>query len=274
MSGFICPVCGNFLEREDKIYRCQNRHSFDVSAKGYVNLLLSNQMNAKLPGDNKMMVNARAEFLSKGYYSHLAAALADTVSENFTGGVILDAGCGEGYYTDEIYRKIKEKTENFQILGIDISKSACAKTAARFKGESRCETAAASVFHIPAADSSANVILSVFAPFSRDEFHRVLKKGGRLIMAIPDEDHLFSLKEAVYEKPYKNAVGDYEIDGFDFIGCKKISRKIFIDNSGDIQNLFTMTPYYYKTSQAGHERVKKLETLETSADFRVLVYKK
>lgn len=273
VSGFICPVCGEPLERGEKSYICPKRHSFDISAKGYVNLLTSNRMNAKLPGDNKLMVNARAAFLSKGYYSHLANALSEAVSGGFSGGVAIDAGCGEGYYTSALWDKIKEK-DGAVLRGIDISKSACARAAVRFKGDVRCGIAAASIFHMPFADASADVIVSVFAPFCGDEFRRVIKKGGRLIMAIPDENHLMSLKRAAYDEPYKNVIGDYGIDGFELSDCKKTARSIFLDSNEDIQNLFAMTPYYYKTSRDGHERIKKLQSLETSAEFRVLSYKK
>ena len=274
MSGFICPVCRGVLERAEHSYVCPSRHSFDIAAKGYVNLLLSNQMNAKLPGDNKMMVNARAEFLNKGYYSHLAETVSQAVSEVFAGGCILDAGCGEGYYTENIYGKIKEKTEDFKLLGIDISKFACANTARRFKGDDRCETAAASIFHLPLADSSADVLVTMFAPFCREEFYRVLKTGGSFIMAIPAEKHLMSFKAAVYDEPYKNQTADYHIDGFEFIESRMTGRNIFIDNNKDIQSLFSMTPYYYKTSEQGHERVKALSSLETEAEFEVLIYRK
>lgn len=274
MSGFICPVCGEPLEIEERSYVCSSRHSFDIAAKGYVNLLLSNRMNAKLPGDNKLMVNARADFLNKGYYSHLAEAVSDRAAELFKGGAVLDAGCGEGYYTEKIYEKIKTRHDDFSLLGIDISKFACAHAARRFKNDSRCEVGAASVFHIPMKSESADLLVTMFAPFCREEYFRVLKKGGTLIMAIPGEEHLMSLKAAVYDEPYKNRTEDYDIEGFELTESAKLSRTIFIDNSEDIQALFAMTPYYYKTSMKGHERVRALKALETRADFEVLVYKK
>ena len=93
-------------------------------------------------------------------------------------------------------------------------------------------------------------------------------------MAIPAEDHLMSLKAAVYDKPYKNQTADYEVEGFDFLESRKISRSIFIDNPKDIQSLFSMTPYYYKTGEEGHRRLEALESLETEASFEVLIYKR
>ena len=54
------------------------------------------------------------------------------------------------------------------------------------------------------ASESVDLIFSLFAPYSEEEFLRVLKKGGVLIRAVPLTDHLYSLKEAVYEKPTRN----------------------------------------------------------------------
>ena len=42
----------------------------------------------------------------------------------------------------------------------------------------------------------------------------------------------------------------------------------------DVWALLEMTPYRYKTSQAGLERVKELERLEVTFEFVVTVYKK
>ncbi len=274
MSGFICPVCRCNLCRGDISYKCGNGHSFDISASGYVNLLLSKDMNAKLPGDNKMMVNSRAEFLSKGYYSHLAEEMERTVTEYYSGGLILDAGCGEGYYTEKFYGSAAKCHEDHTLCAVDISKFACAKTARRFKGDRSCETAVASVFHLPTPDNSADIIVTMFAPFCRDEFFRTMKEGGILIMAIPGEEHLFGLKKKIYDNPYKNETADYKINGFEFIESRKVSKTIFIDNPADIKCLFSMTPYYYKTGVEGHERVNSLKSLETQAEFEVIVYRK
>ena len=97
MSILICPVCGGNLEKTEHSYVCVKGHSFDIARSGYVNLLLSKHMGKTVHGDNKLMVNARREFLEKGYYAPLMNALCDKAEEFFQGKVLLDAGCGEGY---------------------------------------------------------------------------------------------------------------------------------------------------------------------------------
>ena len=108
MSVLICPVCGGNLEKHDRSYVCMKRHSFDMAKSGYVNLLLSKHTGKTVHGDNKLMVNARREFLEKGYYSPLKDSLCEKAAEYFRGSVILDAGCGEGYYTTAIFDKFSE----------------------------------------------------------------------------------------------------------------------------------------------------------------------
>ena len=43
MANFICPVCSQQLTVKEKSYICKNRHTFDISSKGYVNLLPANK---------------------------------------------------------------------------------------------------------------------------------------------------------------------------------------------------------------------------------------
>jgi len=72
MSTLICPFCqSELLATEHKSYACENNHNFDLSKEGYLNLLPVNQKSSKDPGDNKMMISARREFLELGHYDPL-----------------------------------------------------------------------------------------------------------------------------------------------------------------------------------------------------------
>ena len=265
MSIFTCPVCGEKLGISGKSYICPNRHGFDISKSGYVNLLLSKHIGKAVHGDNKLMVQARREFLEKGYYSPLREALCEAVRRDFRGGVILDAGCGEGYYTSAVAQAAPEA----EIYGIDISKAAADCAAKRRDGAAY---AAASVFHIPVSDGSCDMLITLFAPYCGEEFRRVLRGGGAMIMAIPSENHLWELKQAVYDTPYKNEVKPYELEGFELAENKRISYTMSLRSQEDIHSLFSMTPYYYRTGAEQKARLAALDTLETQADFELLVY--
>lgn len=106
LHTYICPKCGEPLHRDGGSFRCTANHVYDCARSGYVNLLLVQQMNTKLPGDNKLMVNARKNFLGKGYYDVLINAFSDCVKKySVRNGTVLDAGCGEGIYTVSAAKK-------------------------------------------------------------------------------------------------------------------------------------------------------------------------
>lgn len=257
-SAFICPVCKNKTFDLENSLRCMLGHSFDKAKEGYINLLLKNA-SGKRHGDDKLMVNARKSFLDKGYYAPLREKIGEILGEN---NVVLDSGCGEGYYTSHF-------AENNTLLGIDISKDAIKSAAKRCK---KATFAVASIAQIPLADKSVDAVINIFAPDSPNEFLRILKEGGRLITATPLENHLFELKAAVYEKPYKNPPPVYEKDGFSFKSVTEVKYKIMLESTEDIESLFKMTPYYYKTSAADQEKLKSLSSLEVTLEFAVTEY--
>ena len=74
-SLFRCPVCGGPLDREERVYRCADRHSYDIAKEGYTYLLPPNQKHSADPGDDKAMSAARRDFLSKEYYMPLLNTL-------------------------------------------------------------------------------------------------------------------------------------------------------------------------------------------------------
>ncbi|WP_051931343.1 putative RNA methyltransferase [Clostridium sp. KNHs214] len=104
MDNFLCPVCRKQLNLCNKSLSCENKHSFDLAKIEYVNLLLSKQKKGKQHGDDKLMVRARRDFLNKEYFASLLKKLSELIKKYvWDGCVILYAGCGECWYTANIY---------------------------------------------------------------------------------------------------------------------------------------------------------------------------
>lgn len=271
-SLFVCPVCQRILKIHNKNYTCAEGHSFDAAKSGYINLLTSDRMNTKNPGDNKSMVRSRSEFLEKGYYAHLLEKLSEVINNiSKEGDIILDAGCGEGYYTSGIAKRLFEENKKVNIAGIDISKYAVDKAAKRNKN---IEFAVSSVFHMPVADEYCDILLNIFAPFCHEEYLRVLKSKGYLVVIIPDRNHLWELKKIVYKNPYVNNPKSEKIECFEFLESISVKSNIFLESNSDIVNLFAMTPYFYNTSMKDKEKLLLINTLETQTEFEILIYRK
>lgn len=258
-AAFCCPVCKDGLFIRPDGLRCFRGHHFDKAKQGYVNLLRSNSSGGH--GDDKLMVAARSAFLNKEYYAPLKDAIANAVGSGHT---VLDAGCGEGYYTVAF-------AEQNAVCGVDISKEALKVAARRVP---TAEFAVASVAALPLTESSVDTVVNIFAPDANAEYLRVLRKGGRLITAEPCEDHLWELKAAVYDTPYKNPAPATDRKGFRVVETKTLCYEITLDSNADILALFQMTPYYYKTSRTDQQKLETLNTLTTRLAFLVTVYEK
>lgn len=267
---FVCPKCKGKLniDLNSGAAKCSLGHSYDKSRFGYYNLLLG--ASSGTHGDNKEMVLARREFLSRDYYLSLASRVGEICESVLNSrGVILDAGCGEGYYTSVIRDKCKEKCS--KIVAFDISKDAV-----REASKKKCadEYAVASAYRMPTGDESIDLIINTFSPLARDEVYRSLKRGGYFVMAIPAEEHLYGLKAATYDTPYKNEVEDTALEGFSLVSKEELKYRINLNTDADIRALFMMTPYAYRTNAKGRERVLSLKELTTDVHFLVLTYRK
>lgn len=272
MRYFICPVCGESFTEEHRMLKCRNGHCFDLARQGYVNLLRSQKSSAARHGDDKMMVSARTAFLDAGYYAPLREKIGEWTLECIKdGAVILDAGCGEGYYTSYIRALLQNGGLSAKICGMDISKEAVLACAKR---DNAIELAVASVFAIPAANDSADLLLNLFAPDAIREFSRILRDGAVLFRAYPGPRHLWELKKAVYEHPYENETGTLTLPGFELYRQTTLHFPLVLDKAPYIQNLFRMTPYYYKTSKEDQQKLSALSHLETEAEFTLVLYQK
>lgn len=273
-SLFSCPLCAAPLTCTDTGLLCPNRHSFDRSAAGYVHLLPPNRKHSQNPGDDKEMVAARSAFLDKGYYAPLREALCQLALGCVTGEsapVVVDSGCGEGYYTAGLYEALRKAGLSPRMAGVDISKFALRRAAKRLK---EGEFAVASVYRLPLTDACAHLLVNVFSPLAVEEFARVLRPGGHFLYAVPSQRHLWEMKEVLYERPYENPVKRENYTGFVWEGVQEVRYEVTLESSGDIMALFHMTPYAWKTPRAGVERLENLERLTVQIGFDVHCYRR
>ena len=249
-----------------------NNHCFDKARSGYVNLFLSQAKKEKVHGDDKAMLLARRNFLEKGYYKPLLDKLLALIVKYIKNEeVLLDAGCGEGWYTDCLHRELKRLNYNVSVIGVDISKNAVDLLAKRNK---EIEAAVASAYMMPIKSESCDVVLSVFAPICAEEFKRILKHNGVFIRVYPLERHLFTFKKLIYENVILNKLPDEKLEGLELAESHSVKDFIHLETNRDILNLFMMTPYYYKTSRNDQEKVEKIDAIKTEIEFGIDVYQK
>ena len=270
---YRCPVCRTALYETGKTYTCENRHTFDVSAEGYVNLAAVKKNVSELSGDAADTCRARRRFLETGHYKPLADAfceLAEAYGAVSDVAFVIDAGCGEGYYA----RQIKARYPGIDLYGIDLAKQGI-KLAAKYQkhAERKNHYAVAGIFDMPFEDSSAAAVVSVFAPVADAECRRVLAPGGVLLVAGPGKNHLFGLKSALYDTPEENDEKIPEYEGFTLAETRRVTYSMQLDGQS-AADLFAMTPYFWRSSADVREKSETLENVATDADFLIKVYVK
>lgn len=218
------------------------------------------------------MVAARSAFLERGYYEPLRDSVCTLVCREagrMPSPVLLDCGSGEGYYTAAMYESLVSAGYDPKVAGVDLSKYALRRAARRLP---QGEFAVASVYHLPLADSSVDLLVNIFSPLAADEFARVLRPGGSFLYAVPSARHLWEMKQVLYEKPYENPVKLEAYTGFEYKYSSSVRYTADLKNTEDIMALFGMTPYAWKTPQAGVVRLQSLSRLETQIGFDLHVY--
>ncbi len=255
-----CPVCGQTLAFENRAARCPAGHSFDMAREGYVNLLLGSRSGDKM-GDSKAAARSRRDFLNRGYYAPLRDWLCREFSDKR--GTLLDLCCGEGYYTSAL-----GENENLRVYGFDLAREMVRLAAKRGKATFFVANMAA----IPVSNAAFDYAVELFAPFQEGEFYRILKPGGTLYVVVPGKDHLFGLKQALYDRPYPNDEQLPRTKHLRLTGTEKVTAHITLQSQQDIQSVFQMTPYYFHTSDADRRKLATLQSLSTPIEFVIARY--
>jgi len=184
----LCPVrgCQLALAREEKRVVCPQGHSFDIARSGYLNLLQPQDRRSKNPGDTVAAVAARRRLHDRGVTEPLLCGIAESIAAGME-DVVLDAGCGDGFYLGSLASQI-----GFDAHGIDISIPAVEAAAKRYP-KYEWIVANADRF-LPYADRSLSIVLSITGRMNADEFRRVLRDDGRLLVALAAPDDLIELR--------------------------------------------------------------------------------
>ena len=188
-----CPNCSASLSPiDERVYGCDRGHRFDRSKHGYLTLLAPNA--PRTAGDDRGMLDARAQLLGGGAYRPIADVVVDAAlpnDESIPSGSLrfADLGCGTGYYAS----RLMDAAPDANILLADRSPDAV-------RAALRATPAATGVVldiwrPLPIRDATADVILNVFAPRNPGEFARILSPGGRVVVVVPRPEHLRELRQ-------------------------------------------------------------------------------
>ena len=184
----LCPVrgCHLALAREEKRVVCPQGHSFDIARSGYINLLQPQDRRSKNPGDTADAVAARRRLHDRGVTDPLLRGIAEMIRA-VPNDIVLDAGCGEGFYLGSLARET-----GFDAHGVDISIPAVEAAAKRYP---ECEWIVANADRfLPYADRSFSIVLSITGRMNAGEFRRVLRDDGRLLVALAAPEDLIELR--------------------------------------------------------------------------------
>jgi SAM-dependent methyltransferase len=190
----LCQVrgCRLPLARDPRRLVCSRGHSFDVARTGYVNLLQAQDRRSARPGDGAATVQARGRLIARGFETPITDRIAGLLALEPTDAV-LDVGCGEGHHLAVI-------TERFgcEGYGLDISVAAI-EAAARQRPGLHWVMANADRF-LPYAGASFRLVASITAQRNPEEFRRVLRDDGTLLLVVPAPDDLIEVRELILGK--------------------------------------------------------------------------
>ncbi|HEY8469504.1 MAG TPA: hypothetical protein VIL18_07670 [Longimicrobiales bacterium] len=287
-----CPVCGEPLAGEGRTLRCPSGHAFDFAREGHLDLLPAGHGRSTLAGDTAEMLRARRRFLERGHFAPLSRALeacraalqqeaaAANAGRCARGLVVLEVGCGDGHFIGGLAAPATgpgaarragaadpqaEREEPDCFFGLDISRDALRLAARRhpavlfFRND---------VHHrICLCDGCVDLLLDIFAPRNPQEFRRVLRPSGLVVVVIPGEAHLGELRAALpligmepekLERTIARLAGAFELEARD-----ALEWRLELDGE-DVVDLVRMTPSARHLGEDAYARAAQLGPLEVT----------
>jgi len=171
-------------------------------------------------------VGARRRLHDRGVSAPLLDAITGMLDARFS-DIVLDAGCGDGFYLGSLAQRT-----GCEAHGVDISTRAVDAAARRYPpSEGRCEWVVANADRfLPYADHSFTVVLSITARMNAIEFRRVLRDGGRLLVALPAPDDLIELRGQGKDRVARTI--ETFAPGFTLADQRRVSTLADLDSAG------------------------------------------
>jgi len=265
-SAFACPICQENLTLVETSLKCSNRHSFDLSKFGYVNLAPQIKQSANYDKEN---FQNRQEILEAGFYQVILETISDLLANSESAKTILDIGCGEGFYS----RKLQESHSDKTFYAFDISKDSV-QIAAKSEPNWAVNWFVGDLARLPIKDASMDILLDIFSPANYGEFRRVLSKDGILIKVIPTENHLKEIRQMVQDQLKKKDYSNQDIKehfqehfSIQFRQIASLTKPI---TAKQRQALLAMTPLLFHVDQT---KIDWSQLTEITTEAEILVGK-
>ncbi|MCL2772178.1 MAG: methyltransferase domain-containing protein [Oscillospiraceae bacterium] len=245
-----------------------NNHTYDISKKGYINLF-NGQTKIVKTYDRKLF-SARKITSDTGLYAGLTEKICEVINkiDNKNPRAVLDAGCGCGNLTFDIFRK----TGKTMMFAVDLSKDGIDFAAASFC-EDNLLWIVGNLNNLPLSENKFDVILNIMSPANYLEFKRVLKHDGVLLKVLPDSDYLKELRHFIYGENDKNEYSNKDVltnleENINITDIIDI-RYTHAVKSSDIPALFDMTPLTLNINERERTKAELTGSLCETGDFEV-----
>lgn len=271
-----CPVCSAAMaSASDTVaggLRCSAGHAFDGARQGYVNLL-TGKGTSFIP-DTADMVAARAAFLDAGHYRPLMEAVRAAAARLLAEAaepVVVDAGAGTGHYLAPVLASVP----HCRAVALDLSKYALRRAART------CPQALCVVWDLwralPLADGAADLVLNIFAPRNPEEYARILRPGGRLLVVTPAPGHLEALRSIVpllaIDTDKAERLAASLGSSFEPAGAEELAVPLDLAPE-DLRNLVMMGPNAHHVDRAALDKAAQAPRTDVQARFTISIFGK
>lgn len=264
-----CPKCHQGFSLQEASLVCDNGHSYDLSKRGSVHLLLHPVRSVY----DAALFDARKRTADSGFFTPLTQIITEMISSYVKEDSwikMVDAGCGEGSLALNICQSLSRRTA--YCCGVDISKDGIQLAT---KTESDILWIVGDLADLPFQDKAFNVVLNVLSPANYGEFQRILGDDGILIKVLPGTGYLKEFREIFYADQVKetytnNQTKEHFQRRMDVLETQNIHYTI-TPNEKQLHDLISMTPMLLNKdpNAAQKEALKKIQAV--SLDYEILI---